>query len=146
MSFLQNYKKYILIFILLLISFLVGKYSSPEKILEVEKIVYKEKIIKELVYTDKSKISKTKITKPDGTIEETEQINNDISVLDTSITSIESQKDTLKLKENSPRFFAGPMLINSQLGGGGIVKITNNIMIGAGYAPNNYTATIMVGF
>jgi hypothetical protein len=81
-------KKISIIIILLLISFLAGYYYAPDKVKEVEKIIYKDKIINEVQTVIKYKDGTEKIVTVTNTVEKEvqkektiEKINNYTSEL-----------------------------------------------------------------
>lgn len=78
--------------------YFIGRYSTPAKVVEkekiVEKVVYQEKVVEKIVYVEKKNQKKRKETttveRPDGT-KETKTVENEETNTDTNIN-----KDTTK--------------------------------------------------
>lgn len=92
----------------LLSAFAVGRYTTPTKVVEVEKIVYQEKIVEKKVYVKQKEVKKNVITvtlttiRPDGTktIEKRVFDKSEIDIVQhgTIEKEKESQKETEKSK------------------------------------------------
>jgi hypothetical protein len=105
-DFLSKYRKQIAIGLgalaLCALSFSLGRFGVAERVevkevekiveVEVETVVEVEKIVEKKVYigADKTKIRRTEVTKPDGTIVKTEDINVDTT------THESTDKETVK--------------------------------------------------